>query len=147
MNKRQQFTLALIGMALSAIMFLVMVIETISPTLLPEAPGWLSSISILACVCLPLLFCSLLQSRVPTYKIGTWSSDTPSGIGIIMIGASILITAVAVPLSFLPTSIKDLPEARTVYLLSALLLLSVIGIEALVLRSWTGEFYEELYPG
>ena len=146
MKKNHQFALAKIGMALSTIMFLVMVLETISPTLLPEAPGWLSSLSILTCVCLPLLFCSLLQSRIPTYKMETWSSDTPSGVGIIMIGASILITAVAVPLSFLSTSIKYVPEARTIYFASALLLLFVIGIEALVLRSWTGEFYEELYP-
>lgn len=146
MKKKTELVIAKTGMALSMLMLLVMIVETIFPNLLPELPGWLSALSVFVCACLPMLFCSILGSRVPTYKTEDWSSDTPNGVGIISIASTLLMILITIPITFLPMSIKHKPEASVIYGLVTLMLFIVIIVEWISLHRWKVEFWEELYP-
>ena len=145
-KKKTELIIAKTGMALSILMFLVMIVETFFPNFLPELPGWLSALSVFVCACLPMLFCSILRSRIPTYKSGDWSSSTPNGIGIILISFTILMTVMIIPTMLLPISIKRQPEACITYGVTTIMLLVIIFLEWICLRHWTAEFWDELYP-
>lgn len=150
MKKKPFFILALVGIGLTLLTAIGMTLEAVSPRLLPEMPNWLCALTIFICFCLPMLLCSILMCKVPTYtyiyKKETWSSNTTNGMGIIMISSTIIMTLIMVSFVFILPSFKHEPGARIIYAGSAFNLLFVIIIEALMLRNWIAEFYDELFP-
>jgi hypothetical protein len=157
MTFKQELKLAKIGRVLTMLMALVMLLGMFSPRTIPDTPHWLDSMLILICVNGPLLFTSILSSRVPSYRlppyetdsgvqVEEWKSDPPTGIKWLMIGITAFVSIPIVLWSFFPDlpSIKDAPTANLLYGIGLIIMLLALFMETMSINSWLREFHNEI---